>query len=700
MLRIFFALLLFSTSYLAMANCDDPLVWLETSSPRTSQFVTSQNQRALSEIAAIDSAFTEVKGELLQAFLSQDKLQAFTMRGHLVTNLYTDVDHPKGQLRVAKIEDLFANTPQWEVVLDIDKLNTDEDSKWVFKGLYCMPKNLERCMISLSDRGSDSVVIREFNLITKQFVKGGFEIPFGKSFITWIDENTLWVSSSVGENATTQSGYARQVRVLKRGEKFEQAKVIFEVDESYLSVATFRVDGERQPYFFIVAGKSFYDDQYILVKNIGEDQYQFQNVSLPDGAEFLDVFSEQVIFRTRRPIILNHTHYPAGTVISYPMDQLSDPFNKDESPECKILFQPSAQQAYAALSVSQGTLYIQYLDNVNGRLRAFTFLKNEWRQREIEVPEHRKVSVNSNSSSPLAVIQIEGIVEPINEFVIKDGDKNLTPFRQAPALFDAQDVVVEQKFAVSTDGTLIPYFIAYKKQKSPTTRPTLLFAYGGFEFSLLPSYQIANGKAWIEKGGVFVMANIRGGGELGPSWHQAALKENRQTSFNDFAAVAESLIHSNVTTPQQLGIISGSNGGLLVSIVALQHPELFKAVVANVPLTDMLRFDLHGAGRSWIAEYGDPQIERDRVWLRRFSPYHNVTPADKNSPSFLITSSTADNRVHPSHARKFAHRLIEQGYNAYLYEPSEGGHEGSDGFQQAQDRALQFTFLAEQLGLY
>ncbi|WP_236551349.1 prolyl oligopeptidase family serine peptidase [Billgrantia tianxiuensis] len=273
----------------------------------------------------------------------------------------------------------------------------------------------------------------------------------------------------------------------------------------------------------------------------------------------------------------------------------------------------------------------------------------------------------------------------------------LETLKQAPALFDAEGLEVTQHFATSRDGTPIPYFQVAERDLEPSgDHPTLLYGYGGFEVPLLPGYSPGVGRAWLSQGGVYVVANIRGGGEYGPRWHQAALREKRHKAFEDFAAVAEHLIERGVTSPQRLGIQGGSNGGLLVGNMLTRYPQLLGAVVCQVPLLDMRRYHLLLAGASWMAEYGDPESD-DWSFLSDFSPYHNLDP-EAQYPPILLMTSTRDDRVHPGHARKMMARMVEQGHRALYYENVEGGHGGAaDNRQRAHMQALAFTFLSQTL---
>jgi prolyl oligopeptidase len=685
-LPLFLSLIFSTFSY--STTCEDPFLWLEErNSAQSLDWVKEHSHKTTSAIEALP-LFGDIHRDLEAIGLAKDKLPQLSAMGKLFVNFWTDADHLRGLLRVASQESVLAGQAEWKVVLDIDALNKKENKSWVYKGISCFdPEIRKNCLITLSDKGSDTAEVREFDMETMEFVSNGFYLPPAKSDISWLDIDTLLVATDFGEGSLTKSGYPRQVKLLKRGQALQEASLISEVPEDFLAIQPFRQKTPSGYRHFLIKAKDFYTFEYFSLS----EKFELSKLPMPEGSEFSAVFGEHVLIKTRNEFDLNGRKIKSGSILAYLLTDIQDP-------KYEVVFEAEAMQAFSEISLTQNTIYISYLDNVNGRLKAIERKEGAWLTRNIPVPDLSEVGVNSDSESNLAIISYSNQITVYTEELIRDGQEKGVFFRKSQERFNSKDMVVEQHFATSKDGTKVPYYLTYKRGiKSP--RATILYGYGGFMISETPHYSADFGKAWLERGGVLVHGNIRGGGEYGPEWHKAALLGKRQNAYDDFAAIAEDLISNKITTPNKLAIMGGSNGGLLVSTVGVQRPELFSVVISQVPLTDMLRYHLLPAGDSWVAEYGDPENPEHRAWLERYSPYQNAKDGVRY-PHFFFLTSTADDRVHPAHARKLAAKLEELGNPVSYYENTEGGHGGAaDIKQRAYFWSLQFAFLADKLGL-
>ncbi|MGD0190822.1 MAG: prolyl oligopeptidase family serine peptidase [Rhizomicrobium sp.] len=668
---------------------EDPYLWLEdVHGEKPLAWVKEQNAHALGLLQA-DPDYKSNYDTLLAFLDANDRIPYGSLNHQYVFNLWQDAKNPKGVWRRTTIADYANASPVWETLLDIDKLSADEHESWVFKGAACTP-TLTRCLVSLSRGGGDAVVVREFDLATKRFVKDGFNLPEAKTDIAFVDDSTVLFGTDFGKGSLTTSGYPRIVKLWHRGEAIADAKTVLEgkPEDVTVSPSVLR-DGDRS-IPVIVRAPSFFETEYHLQAPDGA----WSKLDVPLSAVLQGVVHGQLVFTLRED-----WKQPGGNVIAKGT-LLAFALKDAGHPGVTALYTPGPRASVEEVATGRDAVYASIFDNVVGSIHAFRFdpYKNAWSDTKLDLPPAGSTHiVSTNDYGPEAQFRFESYLTP-NTLYADDGSDRPKPIKSAPARFDATGLVTEQYEATSTDGTKIPYFVV-RNAGETIPLPTILYGYGGFEISQTPRYWESMGKLWLTKGGALAVANIRGGGEFGPAWHDAALKTNRQKAFDDFASVAADLSTRGITTPKQLGIMGGSNGGLLVSTVMTQHPELLGAVVCQVPLIDMIRYTHIGAGASWIAEYGDPADPKMREAILKYSPYQNVKPGVKYAPVFFVTA-TSDDRVTPVHARKMAARMMEQGHDVLFFENLEGGHEAAADHRQAAEMwALTFVYLKRELGL-
>jgi prolyl oligopeptidase len=618
-------------------------------------------------------------------------------RGDFLYNFWQDEANRRGLWRRTTLDEYRKPDTRWEVVLDLDRLAADEKENWVWKGADCLAPKYERCMLSLSRGGADATVRREFDIATRGFVKGGFALAEAKGTLTWKGPDTLYVATDFGEGSMTTSGYPRIVKEWQRGTALEKAKLVYEgkVTDTYVAPLTDRAQGLERD-FILVVPMFFKGELFQLVDG------KLVKVDLPIDARPRTV-REWLFVQLRSAWTTGGKTFGQGSLIAIEYKRFMA-----GARDFAVLFEPSERRSLSAYSVTKNFVLVNELDNVRNRLYEWSRPAGKWARREVALPEFGTVTagaLNDEDEPDDGGITTDdyflthtGFLTPPTLYLAKAGTAAREKLKSLPAFFDAAPYTVEQFEAKSKDGTMVPYFVVRAKaMKFDGTNPTLLYGYGGFEISNLPNYSGTIGNAWLANGGVFVESNIRGGGEFGPRWHQAALKENRQRAFDDFAAIAEDLIRRKVTSPKHLAIYGGSNGGLLVGAVMLQRPELFKAVVCGVPLLDMKRYNQLLAGASWMAEYGNPDLPAEWEYISKYSPYQNVKAGSKLPRTFFFTS-TRDDRVHPGHARKMMARMSEQGHDALYYENIEGGHAASaNNAQVAYRQALMYSFLLKEL---
>ena len=687
----------------APATAEDPWLWLEdVQGERALQWARARNAQTRERL----QAWPEFDGtrDALRAILdSRARIPTVARRGAWLYNFWQDAANPRGLLRRATLEEYRQAEPRWETVLDLDALARTEGENWVWAGANCLGPEYRRCMISLSRGGADARVQREFDVVDKAFVAGGFSLPEAKSVFTWIDADTAFVATDFGPGSMTDSGYPRVIRRWKRGQPLQAAQTVFEGRQQDVSAWAWvdRTPGFERTFF----GRSvdFWRSEMVLLDGA-------RQLPLPKPADArLSFWRTQVVMDLKSDWAVGGRTWPAGTLLAAPaQDYLAAARGgRLDGVDWTVLFAPTPRRSLRAWSTTRTTVLLSVLEDVTGKLEEQRLQEGRWTRREVHTPSPGTLSVAPLHDPLLAedplqeayLLSYADFLTPDSLALGRTGSDVREPLKARPAFFDASGMRVEQLFATSRDGTRVPYFVVWPRgARADGENPTLLYGYGGFRVPQLPWYSAAFGTAWYGRGGVLVVANIRGGGEYGPAWHQEALRENRQKSFDDFAAVAEDLVARRITSPHRLGIQGGSNGGLLVGAVMLQRPELFGAVVCSVPLLDMRRYHRLLAGASWMAEYGDPDKPEDWAFISRYSPYQNVR-AGTRLPPVLFTTSTRDDRVHPGHARKMAARMLEQGHETLYFENMEGGHGGAaDNAQRADLLALEFAFLWQQLG--
>jgi prolyl oligopeptidase len=670
---------------------DDPYLWLEdVEGRRALEWAEQQNERSL-EVLESHPLFDSIHARNLEILTSQDRIAYPTLMGGRIYNYWRDATHVRGIWRITDLESYRTPAPGWDVVLDVDRLAADENENWVWAGATCRYPDYERCIIGLSRGGADAAVRRELDLETREFVTDGFVLQESKSRVGWRDRDSVFLGLAVTDEQMTDSGYPRTVRIWNRGTPAEAAELVFEGTSSDVAVTGTRLwDGEDY-YDLIVRSIGFFTRHYHWYRD-GEAH----RLHVQDDAEIAGIIAGQALVLLKSDWEVGGERYRQGSLLAAPVHSLLG-----DTPELAALFEPDERSAIEAVSTTQSTVIVNVLDNVVSALVRFTYDERGWRRHHLHVPELGAITVvTADDKSDRFFFNYAGFLTPNSLFEADASSDESRAIRSEPSWFDAAGMTVAQHEAKSRDGELIPYFVVMPRGYDANgVNPALLTAYGGFEVSRTPSYSGIVGSAWLEHGGVFVLANIRGGGEFGPRWHQAALKENRQRAYDDFIAVAEDLIARRITSPEHLGIQGGSNGGLLVGAAFTQRPELFNAVVCQVPLLDMRRYHRLLAGASWMAEYGDPDVPSEWAFISRYSPYQNVQP-DVDYPQVFFTTSTRDDRVHPAHARKMVAKMLDQGHDVLYYENIEGGHGGAANLQQqAYVNALIYAYLHDRLGL-
>ncbi len=666
----------------------DPYLWLEPAhGKRALAWVERQDAATLEELQAVPE-YAPIHAALLSIYNSKQRIPWPQIRGRWVYNFWQDASHVQGIWRRTTLADYATATPHWETVLDVDALSRREGRRLVFKGADCLEPEDRLCMIALSPGGTDAVVYREFDTEKKAFVAGGFELPAAKSTVSWKDADTLWVGTDFGPGSMTTSGYPRIAKQWRRGTPLAAARTVLEGSVKDVSDGVYTEFEPEGRYFIARKAHAFFSGESFLL--LGG---RLVKLAIPDDARLYGFFKDHMLLSLRSAWTVGGTTYPQGALLAIDLDEfLQGRRNFD------VLFRPTARTSLDGVSWTRNLLLVSTLDNVHSRLFRFTLENGEWRRREVPLPGLGTARVvTTGTLDDTYFFTYTDFLTP-STLYLSDNGAAPKKVKSSPAFFDAEGMRVAQYEATSKDGTKVPYFVVMPRGfRADGKNPTVLYGYGGFEVSLLPHYSATIGTAWLARGGVYVLANIRGGGEFGPRWHRAALKANRHKAFEDFAAVAEDLIARRITSPRHLGIMGGSNGGLLVGATFTRHPDLFRAVVCQVPLLDMRRYTKIGAGASWIAEYGDPDRPADWAYIRTWSPYQNLKPGVKYPRVFFYTS-TADDRVGPAHARKMAARMEAMGDPVYFYENTEGGHSaGANLRQRAKMWALSYAYLWKML---
>ena len=668
----------------------DPYRWLEdVGAPKSLDWVRAQNADSTKALAS-DASFAPLRDDLRKILDSDARIPGVEKLGDYYYNFWRDKHNPAGLWRRTTLAEYRKAEPAWEVLIDLDALNKAEKENWVWHGADCLKPEYRRCLIALSRGGADADVTREFDLAGKDWVKDGFSRPEAKGGLSWKDQDTVYVGTDFGAGSMTSSGYPRIAKQWRRGTPMSAATVVYEGKPEDLAITAYRDHTTGFERDFVLRTLAFYNDELYLRDADGK----LSKIDAPNSAQ-KSVHRGLLLLVLREPWTVGDKTYAAGALIETGLDAFMA-----GKREFTVRFEPNDRTALDTFTWTKNHLLLNTLEDVKNRITVLTPGKDGW-QREplLGAPAIGTVSVDAidDEASDDYFLTVTDFLTPTSLMLGRIGSAPET-IKQLPAFFDAADLEISQHFATSKDGTRVPYFmIANKGIRLDGNNPTLLYGYGGFEISMTPAYSAGVGRAWLSQGGVYAVANIRGGGEYGPRWHNAALRENRPRAYEDFAAVAEDLIARKVTSPKHLGIQGGSNGGLLMGNMLVMYPQLFGAVVCQVPLLDMKCYSHLLAGASWMAEYGDPDKSEDWKFIRTFSPYQNV---DKDAvyPPVLFTTSTRDDRVHPGHARKMMARMKEQGHDVLYYENIEGGHGGAANNEQAAFmQALSWTFLRQKL---
>lgn len=669
----------------------DPYLWLEDiDGDRALAWVREHNTRSLARLQG-DARFAQLHTDALTIANSHDRLPLGGVREGYLYNFWQDETHVRGIWRRSPLVDYSRGAPIWETLLDFDALAAAEHANWVFKGADCL-EGTTRCMISLSDGGRDAATWREYDIAAKRFVDGGFVLPAAKSSLAWVDQNTLIVGTDWGPGTTTESGYAFVLKRWTRGTPLTSAVEIIRgaaTDVGVYAGALDDVDGSRVP--IAIRARTFFESSGYRV-----DGGTPQAFTLPQKATI------QGLHKGRLIATLEEAWTPQGASRAIPNGSLiaiDFPTATSAAPQVETLYSPNARQSIEGVTMTRDAIFVAGYQNVRGRLLRFAFDGHAWIQSQIDLPNNGSIGLaGSSSTESTAYVTFEDFLTPPTLYALEDHGTRVRAVRSLPAQFDAAPYTVEQFEATSRDGTHVPYFVVHRRDMQLNGQnPTMLYAYGGFQVSETPAYSPNVGKLWLEHGGVYVLANIRGGGEFGPAWHQAGLKTHRQVVYDDFYAVEQDIVHRGITSPRRLGIEGGSNGGLLMGVMLNQHPEMVHAAVVQVPLLDMLRYDQLLAGASWVDEYGSPSVPEERRFLERISPYQNLR-ARPDFPLPFVETSTKDDRVHPGHARKYVARLEELGMPVLYYENIDGGHAAAANQNEAaRRRALEYTYLMQLL---
>ncbi|MGB0906244.1 MAG: prolyl oligopeptidase family serine peptidase [Maricaulaceae bacterium] len=659
--------------------------------------VGAWNERTLARLTS-DPRFETMQADALSILNSKDKIPYVSYRAGKAHNFWQDAEHVRGVWRSSTLDSYLSGDTKWDTVLDFDALSEAEGKNWVYKGNQCFGPDYTRCIVNLSDGGKDAVTRREYDTETRSFVDGGFISPESKGGSSWVDIDRQLITIDFGDDADgvstmTDSGYGRVVKLWKRGTDLATATEVFTGETSDVGTFSFTFemeDGHNE--IAIVRSLTFYDKEWFWVPQkdgVPQEAVQFP---IPLKSNLSDQFKDQILLSLNE----DWRDFKSGDLVSF---SLQDFMDSGEIGDAHLVYAPNEKSSIASFGSTKSKLLMSIYEDVSGAAYAFDWDGSKWTSEKLDFPENGAVSIGgTNDKEDIAFITTESFLTPDTLWTYNTETMTKTKAKSLPAWFDAEAMTAKQYFATSTDGTQVPYFVVHGKDiKLDGTNPTLLYGYGGFEVSLNPSYSATRGKLWLENGGVYVLSNIRGGGEYGPKWHQAGLKTERQRIYDDFISVAEDLIAKDITSPKHLGIEGGSNGGLLMGVMFTQRPDLFNAVICAVPLLDMMRYHTLLAGASWMGEYGDPDDAVEGKFLRSISPYHNVDPTADYPEVFFVTS-TKDDRVHPAHARKVAKRMEDQGHDFLYYENIDGGHSAAANLKETAKRlALQHTYLMQKL---
>ncbi len=674
----------------------DPYLWLENiDSERALEWVKQQNADTAKDLKAVPE-FDQFLADAKAALNNESRVPGVYQQGDYLYNYWRDDAHPRGLFRRTSLESFRSESPEWEVVLDMDAMSEKDGVQWVFKGMNCLPDAYTKCLVSLSPGGGDAVEVREFDAATKTFVEDGFFSPKAKQAISWIDADTLFIASDFGEGSLTDSGYPRTVRIWKRGSELADAQEIYAGQQGSVFISASRMRSDGGDVDLVNESTSFWTN-----KSAQWIDGQLKPLNLPETAVISGLFDGRLLISLKEDWQMDDQTFPQGAVVIADTAKL-----RGEDGDIDLLIAPSETTVIQSVATSGKAILVSMLDDVQGRLVRMTRDGDAWNSNNIEFPANGAINlVSTNDKDGSFFVDYQSFTIPPTLYYVDGPCWTAEAVKAQEATFDGDAFKVEQHFTQSADGTRVPYFAVLPKDMDyDGTNPVHIFSYGGFRNALTPSYSGsyenlygAYGKLWLERGGVFVLANIRGGGEYGPAWHAAALKEDRPRAFEDFEAIVDDLIERKVTSAEHIGIEGRSNGGLLVGALITRKPHQYGAAIIGVPLLDMQRYHKLLAGASWMAEFGDPDKPEEWEYIKRYSPYHNLKPGVDYPATFFYTS-TRDDRVHPGHARKMAARMQSLGQQIWYYENLEGGHGGSSTNDQLAYRlALAYAHLWKQL---
>ena len=696
-LRLFLAVAAAFSGIAFAAERSDPYIWMEEiQGERALAWARAENERSLKLLEA-DPQFAGLHADALAIVNAKDRIPAVGFAGNdELRNFWQDAEHVRGIWRRTTLDSYRTEIPVWELLLDVDALAKTENANWVWSGASCLPPEDRLCLISLSDAGKDAVTVREFDTRAKAFVEDGFKLPEGKHDIAWLDADTILVGTEWEEGQLTTSGYPYIVKSVKRGQALAEAQELFRGEAKDVATSSIVLRNAEGAVQAVIAARSldFFTTEYYFIDGF-IDGHTPVELPLPLKSTVRALVQGKMVFTLEQD-------WPAlnlkqGDLAAYDLAALrADP----DHTVPQLVLRPGAREAIEDVGSTRNRLVVALYEDVKGAIVSLEPRGDKWIASKLDrLPGNSSVGiVTASDRSDRLIASVTGFLTPTTHWLADGATGSVERLKALAPRFDASNLQVEQLEATSTDGTMIPYFVVRAKGVDLVgAAPTLLYAYGGFQVSMTPWYSGVIGKLWLERGGTFVVANIRGGGEFGPAWHNAGLKENRQKVYDDFFAVSEDLIARKITSARRLGIMGGSNGGLLMGVAMTQHPELYHAIVIQVPLFDMIRYTQIGAGASWVGEYGDPSVPAERAVIEQYSPYQKLV-AGKNYPEVFLETSTADDRVHPAHARKAAARLKELGYPYLYYENMEGGHSaGANLNQVALTEALEYTYLSRRL---
>jgi prolyl oligopeptidase len=678
----------------AVAAAEDPFLWLEEiEGEKALAWARAENDKSLGALQA-DPRYKVFEARALEILQAKDRIPFVSIESDGLYNFWQDEKNKRGLWRKTTLASYRTANPVWETVLDIDALAAAEKANWVYQGSDCLPPEGTRCLLSLSDGGKDANVVREFDRKTRSFVAGGFDLPEGKQSVDWLDKDTVVVAREWGEGTMTKSGYPFVAKLLKRGQKLEDAKEIFRgtSEDVQASVIVLR-DGRGVVHGLLgQRGVNFFDREYTLLTDKGPVK-----LDLPKKAGPAGIIDGRLLMTIRQDWTpAGGRTYKAGSLLSYDLAAWKKAPN---STPVSLVFEPTARQTLGSVATTRNKLIVTILDNVRGKAFAYDYAGGAWKATPIALPDNATIGLTAAADETDQVMfSAANYLSPTALHYYDAATGKLEALKSTPPRFDSANHVVEQFEAKSRDGTMIPYFMVRPKNaKMDGSTPTLLYGYGGFQSPMVPNYSGSMGKLWLEQGNAYVVANLRGGGEFGPAWHQTAQGANKQRTWDDFIAVAEDLVARKLTSPRRLGVVGGSQGGLLVGTAITQRPELFNAAIIQVPLFDMIRYPLLGAGASWKGEYGDPDKPEERAWIEGYSPYQKLV-AGKTYPTPFILTSTKDDRVHPAHGRKAAAKIAALGQPYYYYENIDGGHNAAANLAESARRmALEYTYASKRL---